>query len=107
MYFIDPPYTAAGKKAGARLYTYFDIDHEKLFTIVENLKGDFLMTYDNALGVKQMADQHGFETELVAMKSTHHAEMTELIIGRNLEWLRSSHEASHPPPAATIRFVSG
>jgi DNA adenine methylase len=89
MYFIDPPYTAAGKKAGARLYTYFDIDHEKLFTIVENLKGDFLMTYDNALGVKQMADQHGFETELVAMKSTHHAEMTELIISRNLEWLHS------------------
>jgi len=63
-YFIDPPYTAAGKKAGARLYTHSDIDHERLFTITETLAGDFLMTYDNASGVKQMADQHGFNTEL-------------------------------------------
>ena len=87
-YFIDPPYTAAGKKAGARLYTHSDIDHERLFTITETLAGDFLMTYDNASGVKQMADQHGFITELIAMKNTHHTEMAELLIGRNFTWLR-------------------
>ncbi len=87
-YFIDPPYTADGKKAGTRLYNYFEIDHERLFTITKTLTGDFLMTYDNAPGVKQMADRHGFTTESVAMKTTHHAEMTELLIGRNLKWLR-------------------
>lgn len=85
--FIDPPYTAAGKKAGTRLYTHFEIDHERLFTIAETLKGDFLMTYDNAMGVKQMADQHGFVTDLIAMKNTHHAEMNELLISRSLKWL--------------------
>lgn len=90
MYFIDPPYTAAGKKAGTRLYTHFEVDHEKLFRAAESLKGDFLMTYDDALGVKQLAERHGFETELVAMKSTHHVEMAELIISRNLVWLRGS-----------------
>lgn len=90
VYFIDPPYTASGKKAGARLYTHFDLDHERLFTIVDSLKGDFLMTYDNALGVKHMADQYGFVTGLVAMKNTHHAEMDELLIGRNLDWLNGS-----------------
>jgi len=86
-FFIDPPYTADGKKAGTRLYTHYEMEHERLFTIVETLKGDFLMTYDNALGVKQMADRHGFVTNLIAMKNTHHAEMNELLIGRNLKWL--------------------
>jgi len=87
VYFIDPPYTAAGKKAGSRLYSCFEMDHEKLFSIAQTLEGDFLMTYDNALGVKQMADRRGFVTDLVAMKNTHHAEMNELLIGRNLNWL--------------------
>lgn len=93
VYFIDPPYTAAGKKAGMRLYTYFDIDHQALFNIVETLAGDFIMTYDNALGIQQMADQHGFVTNTVAMKSTHHTEMTELLIGRSLNWLLCKPEA--------------
>jgi DNA adenine methylase len=86
--FIDPPYTAAGKKAGTRLYTHFDLGHEKLFSIAQTLIGDFLMTYDNAAEVKNMAARNGFETELVAMKSSHHAQMTELLIGRNLDWVR-------------------
>src|SRR5579863_4444790 len=33
LFFIVPPYTAGGKKAGARLYTYFELDHEELFRI--------------------------------------------------------------------------
>ncbi len=87
VFFIDPPYTAAGKKAGTRLYTYNELDHEALFTLAECLRGDFLMTYDNADGVREMAARHGFETVAVAMKNTHHAEMDELLIGRNLGWV--------------------
>ncbi len=86
-YFIDPPYTADGKRAGTRLYSHFEIDHEKLFAVTGTLLGDFLMTYDNAAGVKQMADRHGFVTELVAMKNTHHAQMAELLISKDLKWL--------------------
>ena len=37
--------------------------------------------------VQALADKQGFETRPVAMKSTHHAEMTELLIGRNLDWV--------------------
>ena len=88
VYFIDPPYTAAGKKAGARLYTYFELDHEELFRVAETLKGDFLMTYDNADGVRALADRHGFDTLPIPMKNTHHAEMSELLIGRSLDWAR-------------------
>lgn len=86
VFFIDPPYTAAGKKAGSRLYTHNELDHEALFSIAETLAGDFLMTYDNAPGVVDLAKKHGFETLAIPMKNTHHARMTELLIGRDLGW---------------------
>jgi DNA adenine methylase len=86
VYFIDPPYTVAGKKAGSRLYTHNELDHEELFRVAKTLKGDFLMTYDNAQGVRDLAAKYGFETLAIPMKNTHHAEMTELLIGRDLSW---------------------
>jgi DNA adenine methylase len=91
VFFLDPPYTAAGKKAGSRLYTHSELDHEELFEIASKLRGDFLMTYDDADGVRSLARRYGFDTQIVPMKNTHHAKMTELLIGRNLEWLRDAH----------------
>ncbi|MDD4447292.1 MAG: hypothetical protein PHN61_06405, partial [Methanothrix sp.] len=87
VFFIDPPYTVGGKKAGKRLYKYYDIDHEELFTICEALRGDFLITYDNADEVRELARGHGFSMRLVPMKNTHHAKMQELVIGRDLSWM--------------------
>lgn len=88
VFFIDPPYTASRKKAGTRLYTHNEVDHAELFQVTSSLAGDFLMTYDDADEVRQLAARHGFDTLLVAMKSTHHARMAELLIGRNLDWAR-------------------
>ena len=87
VFFIDPPYTASTKRAGSRLYTHSIIDHEELFRVAASLKGDFLMTYDNADEVRQLARRHDLDTALVPMKNTHHAEMNELLIGRNLDWV--------------------
>lgn len=87
-FFIDPPYTAAGKKAGTRMYTYHTLDHNRLFDITAQLTGDFLMTYDNASEVSELAVRHGFRVRTVSMKNTHHASMTELLLGRDLGWLR-------------------
>jgi len=92
VFFIDPPYTAAGKKAGKRLYTHNELDHEELFEIAASLRGDFLMTYDNADGVAALARRHNFDTETIAMKNTHHANMTELLVGRNLDWVRGTQK---------------
>jgi DNA adenine methylase len=89
VFFVDPPYTVAGKRAGRRLYRYSEIDHQKLFQIMSTVAGDFLMTYDDANEVRQLARANGLDIELVAMKNTHHAEMTELLIGRNLDWARA------------------
>lgn len=88
VFFIDPPYTVAGKRAGRRLYTHSELDHQKLFEVVAGVAGDFLMTYDDAHEVQELSRHHGFDTELIAMKNTHHAEMTELLIGRTLDWVR-------------------
>jgi DNA adenine methylase len=87
-FFIDPPYTAGknGKRAGKRLYTHNQLDHEELFRQSGNIKGQLLMTYDNADEVIRMASHHGFSTRLISMTNTHHATMHELIIGRNLAW---------------------
>ncbi len=86
-FFIDPPYTAGGKKAGKRLYTHYDVNHDRLFGACVNLSGDFVMTYDNAPEVLELASNYGLEVKPVSMKSTHHAQMTELVIGRNLDWM--------------------
>lgn len=87
VFFIDPPYTAGGKNAGKRLYKYFEVDHEKLFQIASELAGDFLMTYENADEIGKLAQKYGFITRAVAMKSTHHAKLTELLVGRKMDWL--------------------
>jgi DNA adenine methylase len=87
IYFIDPPYTVGGKKAGKRLYKHHEIDHEHLFKICESLVGDFLMTYDEAEEVKEMARKHRFQMRLIPMKNAHHTTMRELVIGRDLSWL--------------------
>lgn len=83
-FYIDPPYTVAAK----RLYVTWDVDHAALFRAMSRCRGDFLMSYDNTPEVAGMADNFGFETRPIAMKSTHHAKMTELLIGRNLSWLK-------------------
>jgi len=88
VHFIDPPYTAAGKRAGARLYTHHELDHEELFSIAGKLAGDFLMTYDDCAGVRRLVQKYNFDMEPIAMKNTHHAKMTELLIGTNLDWIR-------------------
>lgn len=90
VFFIDPPYTAGGKgkRAGRRLYKHCELDHDALFNAAGNAKGDFLMTYDNDPEVLAMAKERAFDTEVVPMKNTHHAEMVELLIGRDLGWAR-------------------
>jgi DNA adenine methylase len=85
VFFIDPPYTVAGR----RLYAHSEIDHEELFRVTSKVSGDFLMTYDNAPPIMELAKKYGFDTHEVAMKNTHHAVMSELLIGRNLDWSRT------------------
>ena len=87
-FFVDPPYTAAGKRAGTRLYTHHTLDHERLFATAARLAGPFLITYDNAPEIVGLAAKHGLQTRTIPMKNTHHARMDELAIGRDLKLAR-------------------
>jgi DNA adenine methylase len=89
IFFIDPPYTAGGKKAGKRLYRHCELDHDSLFETCAAIQGDFLLTYDNAEEVRTLARMHQFEMRLIPMNNTHHADMEELIIGKDLSWMDS------------------
>jgi DNA adenine methylase len=80
-FFIDPPYTVGGKRAGKRLYMYNEMDHPALFAMMSQAKGDFMMTYDDAGEVEELAKKHDFTIRKVPMKNTHHAQLFELLIG--------------------------
>jgi DNA adenine methylase len=84
VFFIDPPYTVAGR----RLYVHSELDHEELFRVISRVRGNFLMTYDNAKPIRDLAEKFGFDAYKIAMKNTHHAIMSELLIGRDLSWAR-------------------
>jgi DNA adenine methylase len=79
-FFVDPPYTAGGKNAGKRLHTHNEIDHEKLFALMDSMCGSVMMTYDDAPEARTMAALRGFRVEAVPMKSTHHEIIHELLI---------------------------
>jgi DNA adenine methylase len=81
-FFIDPPYTVAGK----RLYKYFDIDHERLFALTARLKGKFMLTYDDTAEIRQLAAKYNLQYRTIPMKTTHHLQKNEIIISDNFRW---------------------
>ena len=78
--FVDPPYTAGGKRAGARLYLHNELDHERVFAILDRTKANFLMTYDYSPEIVALVSRHDFCAVKVRMKNTHHDTLTELVI---------------------------
>jgi DNA adenine methylase len=80
-WLIDPPYTVSGtKRAGARLYSEFEVDHDELFRRCAELKGPVMMTYNDSVEVRDLAKRFGFAVSDIAMKSTHHAVHRELLL---------------------------
>ena len=83
-FFVDPPYTVAAR----RLYSHWQVDQRSLFSLLKRVEGSVLLTYDSTVEIVDLATEFGFETQAVAMKNTHHARMTELLVGKDLTWLR-------------------
>jgi DNA adenine methylase len=103
-FFVDPPYTVAAK----RLYSHWNVNHRELFALLSRINGDPLLTYDNTLEVARLASEFAFDTEAIAMKNTHHAKITELLIGRDLSWLKNAltgRESRVQSGQATLGFL--
>ena len=81
-FFIDPPYTKAGK----RLYTHFQVDHDKLFALTAQLSGKFMLTYDDTPEIRKLATKYNLDFRLIPMKTTHHIEKNEIIMSDNFDW---------------------
>lgn len=81
-FFIDPPYTIAGK----RLYSYYELDHAKLFEYTSLLKGRFMLTYDDTEEVRGLAEKYNLPYKTIPMKTTHHLKKQEIIVTDNLDW---------------------
>lgn len=80
--FIDPPYTVAGK----RLYTHFELDHDALFALTAQLKGKFMLTYDDTEEIRILAEKYNLDFRTIPMKTTHHIQKNEIIISDNFDW---------------------
>lgn len=80
--FIDPPYKLAGK----RLYTHSEIDHDALFALGSQLKGRFMMTYDDTDEIRALAKKYALDYRTIPMKTTHHIQKNEIIISDNFTW---------------------
>ena len=78
--FADPPYTAGGKRAGRRLYAHHEINHGRLFELLDDNAAEFLMTYDEAPEIVDLIRRHGFHAVRVVMKNGHHNWIPELIV---------------------------
>ena len=82
-FFIDPPYTIAGR----RLYNHFEVNHRRIFELASRMRGHFLLTYDDTEEVRRWADDYGLPYLTIPMQTTHLVTKEELLISDNLEWL--------------------
>ncbi|MFD0751278.1 DNA adenine methylase [Mucilaginibacter calamicampi] len=82
-FFIDPPYVKAAK----RLYSLYDVDHQRLFELTSRIQGRFLLTYDDAPEVREYAAKYNLKYKSIPMRTTHHLKKHELLITDNLDWL--------------------
>lgn len=81
--FVDPPYTAGGRYAGRRLYTYNELDHERLFKMLADRRANVLMTYDASPEITGLIQRFSFHAVRVSMRTAHHHERTEMVITRD------------------------
>ena len=47
------------------------------------------MTYDNSAELRCMSINHDFDYEAIPMKNTHNAKMNELLVSKDLTWVRT------------------
>lgn len=83
IFFIDPPYTIAGK----RLYDYYELDHNQLLYTLHNIGNDFILTYDDSPFIIELIKKYNFKYERILMTTTHHKKKYELMISNQLNWL--------------------
>lgn len=81
-FFIDPPYTVAGK----RLYTHNDVNHDELFRKISLMKSHYLVTYDKSDFVISLIEKYRLKWKTIPMTTTHHVLKEEILISDTFDW---------------------
>lgn len=82
-FFIDPPYTVAGK----RLYSLCDVDHEEIFRRISCLQCHYLVTYDLNDYILSLVKKYNLKWRSIPMQTTHLVTKEEILISDNFDWL--------------------
>jgi DNA adenine methylase len=80
--FADPAYSADSTSKGHTIYRHHKVDHKRLFSILANWYGPWIMTQDNCRLVRRLALCHRFQTRRVRMNNSDNVIMHELVIWR-------------------------
>jgi DNA adenine methylase len=80
--FCDPPYGADSTSKGRFLYPHHKIDHKKLFSLLEDWRGPWLLTEDNCQMVRRLALCHRFAVKRMRMNTSDSIIKHELMIWR-------------------------
>ena len=91
-FFIDPPYTIAGR----RLYNHFEVDHRRIFELASQMRGHFLLTYDDTAEVRGWAEDYGLPYITIPMQTTHLVKKEELLISKDFRWYGITDKKSKP-----------
>lgn len=82
--FVDPPYDNVAK----RLYDHHELDHERLFALMSAINSPYLMTYNSTDFIKELVSKYCLDNIEIKMKSSHNIYKTELLISKDLNWLK-------------------
>lgn len=91
-FFIDPPYTVAGR----RLYNHFEVDHHRIFELVSRMRGHFLLTYDDTAEVREWAEEFNLPYITIPMQTTHLVTKEELLISKDFRWYGMTGKTNKP-----------
>lgn len=86
--FVDPPYSVAPTSAGHLLYRHAALDHEQLMSLCADLQGPWVMTHEDHPLIRDLARHHQLDVRRLQMHSNAGVGRSELVIGRDLGWLR-------------------
>ena len=80
--FADPPYTADIRSRGHLMYRHPFLEHKKLFKLLAQWRGPWLLTEDNSRMVRHLAACYRFNIRRVRMMTSDNRRKTELVMWR-------------------------
>ena len=79
-FFVDPPYPIEDYPLRRRLYTYNQLNHQRLFAVLASVPHDFLMTNDDSRFIREIGREANFLLTSIRMRNAHGLPRRELLI---------------------------